>query len=144
MTPRAERLKPLLKLASRKEEKAVKQMAASQQDLNSFTDKLSQMKSYREEYQKKLEHSTISASMLRDKQQFIQQIDQAIDLLEEQIKQQQSRLYNDQAKWMEAKQKTDIYDKVVEKIQQTEKMIQDERELRELEDRVCMVKTNNT
>lgn len=140
MTPRAKRLKPLLKIASRKEENAANTLASSNQELKSHQEKLEQMKQYRNEYANNSTASSITAGMLRDKQQFIQQIDQAIELLEQQIRQQHLKISSDQKSWLQAKQKTDAYDKVIEKIQLTEQNINDEREQREIDDRVCKIK----
>lgn len=142
MTPRAKRLQPLLKIASKKQDNAATILASSNNELKQYQDKLEQMRQYRSEYNNEISSSTISIQLLRDKQQFIKQIDQAIEMLQQQIEQLKLKAAHDQSNWLQAKQKNDAYDKIVEKIEITEQKIQDEREQREIDDRVCKIKTN--
>ncbi len=142
MTPRTKRLQPLLKIASKKQDNAATVLASSNNELKQYQDKLEQMQQYRNEYTNNMSSSTISIQLLRDKQKFIKQIDQAIEMLKQQIEQLRVKAAHDQTNWLQAKQKNDAYDKIIEKIEITEQKIQDEHEQREIDDRVCKLKTN--
>ena len=134
MTPRTKRLLPLVKIANRKQEKAEIQLATSNKQLHETQTKLKQMQSYRKEYADSMTAGKISAGLLRDKQVFIQQLDQLIESLEQQIQMMSNQTQIHQQAWLEARQNTDAFDKLVEKLEQDEQHSLDLQEQNAMDD----------
>ncbi len=139
---RSKRMRPLLTIATRKEEGAANVLVTSNNSLKEYKDKLEMMYQYRRDYASNSTSQSISANLLRDKQSFIRQIDQAIEMLEQQIEQQTIDNSRDKKSWCDAKQHSNALDKVVNKIFQTEQQIENEREQREIDDLVCKINKN--
>ncbi len=133
---RSKRMLPILNLAERNEKNAAVDLAKSQQSLKECQNKLAMMREYRNEYANNETSSISSASFLRDRYAFIKQIDQSIELLEKQISQHSEQHVHDQKKWLKTKQKSNALDKVVEQFRSSENRLKNQREQRELDDRV--------
>ena len=134
MTPRSQRLMPLLKIANRKQEKAETELALSNKKLTETREKLKQMRRYRDEYADNMSSGKITAGLLRDKQVFIQQLDQLIATLEHQIINMNSQTQVFQQAWVKARQNSDAFDRLVEKLENAEEKQRDQREQLALDD----------
>lgn len=136
MIRRSKRMLPILNLAERNEKNAALVLARSQQSLKECQNKLAMMREYRNEYANNFTAGISSASLLRDKHNFIQQIDQSIELLEKQISQHSVQHGLDQKEWLKTRQKSNALDKVVKQFRSSENKQQNQREQLEQDDRV--------
>ena len=138
MKYRSKRLAPVLKIAEKKELYAAKVLADTRRSLKYYEDKLTQLKTFRDEYANALRNGllgTTSAAQLREYQHFLKQLNDGIDGLAEQVNKQKQVSRTDQAKWQHAKQHSGAIDRLIMKLHDIEQNIILTREANEVDDR---------
>ena len=133
---RSQRIKTIVRLSENKERTAAREFAAAQKILNDYKARLSQLRSYREEYLGYLkpngQKQTIKS--MREQQAFILQIDEGIRLLTEQIQMQEKMNNRERDKWLRQKQQLDTMVNIHERFRNAERQIVELREQRNLDD----------
>jgi len=133
---RSGRFKPVVKLTASRERDAARLFAETQKALRNYQERLKTLQSYRQEDAHSLNGSniTLAASQLRERQVFLQQIDEGISALTDQIKQQQQLNSRDHQDWMAARQKMDAMDKIFFRLRSVETRLLVSREQCEIDD----------
>ena len=129
---RSNRMKPVLNIASRNQETALTELAKKQKVLTECEEKLASMRSWRNDYSAQDGQTKITASQLRDKQNFILQMDEAIAMLEKQLVDLNKQHKLSWQEWMKAKQKTEAIGIVIDNYKTSEhryEMLKQEREI---------------
>jgi len=136
--PKSERFKVLQQIAGRHENLAAQDLGVSMGNLGAQRSRLLELQKFREEYTHQFYQTGstgISGSAMQSFQQFISQIDVAI----EQQKQTVALAERDQVvkkhTWEGKHRKTKIYDKTIERFTQTEQLAQENSEQNETDDR---------
>ena len=141
---RSARLKPILKIAEKREHYAALDMARAQQQLRYYEDKLEQLKSFRNDYNQKMSQSDRSgqtANSLNEMFRFMRQLDEGIAVLERQILQQKQQNLQDESIWREARLRTDALDNLMSRFAFQETSYVLDLEANELDDRTSPKKT---
>lgn len=135
---RSKRLKPILRLAERKEINAAHTMAEARRRLHYYEEKLAELRSYRTDYGisvSKEGGSTMSVTQLREYQAFIHQLNEGIAMLAEKIEGQRQLKQRDENLWITAKKNTDVLDKLIIKLKWMERKFTVNREADEIDER---------
>ena len=113
---RSQRVKTIVKLKEHNERLAARRLIDSQSSLDSIKQRLEQMLKYREEYARLLKVSNQSHAMnlLRDRQAFILQMNQGINMLREQISIQEKMNKQERQNWIKEKQQLDTMQSIYE------------------------------
>ena len=113
---RSQRVKTIVKLKEHNERIAARRLIDSQSSLDSIKQRLEQMLKYREEYARLLKASNQSHAMnlLRDRQAFILQMNQGINMLREQVSIQEKMNKQERQNWIKEKQQLDTMQSIYE------------------------------
>ena len=113
---RSQRVKTIVKLKEHNERLAARRLIDSQSSLDSIKQRLEQMLKYREEYARLLKASNQSHAMnlLRDRQAFILQMNQGINMLREQVSIQEKMNKQERQNWIKEKQQLDTMQSIYE------------------------------
>ncbi len=134
---RSSRLTSVIKLAENREKRAALEVARTRKQLRYYEEKLTELRSYHEEYRRTITQeklSGISTSQLKEYQYFMKQLDEGISQLSRKVLEQERFNRNDETLWMKARQRTDVLDKLVDKLKIIEKKFQDNRSAKEQDD----------
>lgn len=136
---RSDRMKPILDVAQRREQQAAHVLGRVQRDLNEQRNKLYTLSQYREEYKQRFQFQAmqgISATQLHSFQQFIQQLDLAINEQVKKIARLEEACASSRKNWQHEKQHSQAIDSVVNRFIGQERIQHDRREQRLLDDMI--------
>lgn len=133
---RSQRIKPVSKIADRAEQRAALVLAKTRGQLRELENKLKAMKAYRRDYERKRGHTGagVSVTDLKHNQNFLQQLDEAIVILEKQVSRQTDITNQEQRKWIETWKSMNSLNKCIENLQGQEKLESERREQSVLDD----------
>ncbi|MBL1140482.1 MAG: flagellar export protein FliJ [Proteobacteria bacterium] len=133
---RSQRIKKIVNLSEKKERDAAREFATVQKILAEYKDRLKQLESYRQEYtiQLKPGGEVQSASMMRERQAFIIQIDEGIRLLKNQIQIQEAMNNRERENWLKQKQQLDTMENIFQRFHKTEQQMMILREQNQLDE----------
>ena len=137
---RSDRMKPILDVAQRREQQAAHVLGKLQRDLDEQKNKLYTLSQYREEYKHRFQFQAsqgMSATQLHSFQQFIQQLDQAISEQQKKIARLEEACSSSRQNWRHEKQHSQALDSVVNRFQHQEKIHNDRREQRLLDEMIA-------
>ena len=135
---RSERMKLLQRLAEKREEMAALAMGKSQQNLQTQKGRLNELGDFLKDYQQQFQHTGargMTAASMRQYQQFMQQLDQAIVQQRGAVSAADAECQQKQQQWQQTHTTTRIYDKTVEKIVDKEHQHDQRMEQKEADDR---------
>jgi len=136
--PKSERFKVLQKLAGRYEILAAQDLGVSVGNLQAQKNRLIELQKFREEYTRQFQQSGtsgITSMAMQSFQQFISQIDTAIQQQRQTVTLAEHDRVIKKNTWEGKHKKTQIYDKTVDRCVHTEQVAQEVREQNELDDR---------
>ena len=125
---------PLKDLARRNEEYAARQLGLSRQTLLECQSRLDQLSSFRMEYIQQMQqagNAGINGQQLQTFQQFISQLDFAINQQKQRIAVAEMNCHNQTRQWQEKHQKTEALNKAIDRMQFQERRNQLRKEQRE-------------
>lgn len=114
---RSKRVQTIVKLNQHKERIAARQLADAQSSLDTIKERLQQMLIYRDEYTELLKENNKSVAMnvLRERQAFILQMDQGINMLREQLSIQEQMSEQERQHWLKQKTQLDTMQSIYER-----------------------------
>lgn len=134
---RSQRLSPVLKLALTRKRNAAVVAAKAAKLLRDYELKLAELKSYRAEYAMldNADGQVVNASLLQERQKFMLQLDEGIDILKNKVKGQQQVMDVDKQQWLDAHKHNDAIDKLMGRLRSLEQNLRETRENDALDDR---------
>ncbi len=134
---RSERFASVLKIAELKKRNAARASAQAKQKLHEYEKKLYELLDFRNEYTlgDRAVSQSVTASQLQQRQKFIQQLDEGINILRKQVAGQKQSSEMDKQVWLDAYKHTNAMDKLMSKIRKTEIDLLEARETNEVDDR---------
>lgn len=140
---KSERLKPVVKIALQREQRAALALAQAQRQMLERAERLSELRAYRSEYQSQFSASNQgprAALRVADFHAFLQRLDQLI--------QEQERLHHasktdfefKKKAWLVLRGKTQALDKAIDRFRKDENQSDARRDQREADDRVLSPK----
>ena len=136
--PKSERFKVLQKLAGRYEDLAAQDLGLAVGNLDAQRSRLAELQKFREEYTQQFYQSGssgINSTAMQSFQQFISQIDVAIQQQKQTVIHAEQDHRNKKHTWEGKHKKTRIYDKTIERFVETEQSAKEQREQVEMDDR---------
>lgn len=133
---RSQRVQTIVKLNQHKERMAALKLADTQSSLYELKQRLRQMLSYREEYIQifKVSEQCHSINTLRERQAFVLQLDQGIEILCEQVRIQEQMNEQERQSWIEQKQQLDTMQSIYKRCLSAEQQLQTLRSQQELDE----------
>lgn len=146
--PKSERFKVLQKLAGRNESLAAQDLGLSVGNLDAQRSRLTELQKFREEYTQQFYQSGtsgITSIAMQSFQQFISQIDVAIQQQKQTVSVAEQDHQSKKHNWEDKHKKTRIYDKTIERFVVNENEVREELEQVEVDDRNnAHIKTRET
>lgn len=129
-------MQPVARMADRAERKAAIAFARQRTQLDDLKEKLETMKAYRKEYERKPSLIATKASVadLKHGQAFLGQLDEAIQILEKQIRAQFHITEAEKKKWIDTWKQMNSLDKAIENFRARESRQNDRREQHQLDE----------
>ena len=142
---RIKRLEPVLKHTDNKERQALQALASSQTELEAENTRLSQLKSYKNEYHQKQsdKNYVYSAMELREFNRFLSQLDQTIEQQQKVVQMRKGELDGKRRAWQATRIDSKKIQKVVENLQQQEQ-IREARNEQKIMDEFSQMKFQKT
>lgn len=137
MSP-SKRFKPVERVARSREQKAARELGASQRQLQEQQSRLDELKGYHQEYLARFQNASaagISVAQLHEYRAFLSKLECAIREQEQQLEVSRRACDGRKAVWQEKHQRTQALGKVMARFQSEERRQQDEREQKEQDDR---------
>lgn len=128
---KSERVKPIVKVAQNREREAARVFADSQQLLQEREQRLAEVRRYREEYLENYQargRTGMSAQQMRTYRNFLHKLDAAVEQQEQLVRDAQSALTQQKARWMEKHVRTRALDSM-----RTRYVTQEQRDLQRIE-----------
>jgi len=136
--PKSERFKVLQKLAGRYETLAAQDLGVSVGNLAAQRSRLSELQKFRDEYTQQFYESGtsgINSTAMQSFQQFICQLDAAIEQQKQTVLLAEQDRNNKKHTWEGKHKETRIYDKTIEKFVASEQSTREQQEQMEMDDR---------
>ncbi len=133
---RSEKFSSVLRIAETKKRDAARVAIKTNQKLNEYEKKLSELRGFRKEYTlgARAGSQSMKASQLQERQKFIRQLDEGINILTSKVEGQRQSSDLDKQAWLDAHKHSDAMDKLMGKIKKTEACLDESREANELDD----------
>ena len=131
---RSKRLAPVQRITEAKEKDAARALGDAQLQLQQLQQQLKELETYREEYRNHFQHSGrngFSAQQLQQQQQFLSNIDLAIEQQHQTISNTEVLCEQKKQHWFDARGRTQALDKVAERYLDDERQVQNRREQKE-------------
>lgn len=131
---RSKRLQPVQRITERREKEAARVLGEYQQQLQQLQQQLLELERYREEYRGHYQQSGragITAQRLLQLQQFLANIDQAIEQQQQAISHAELQCEEKKQLWFQARGRTQALEKVAERYSDDERQQQNRREQKE-------------
>ncbi len=135
---RSERLNPVFRLASDKEQAAAKEFGTSQAQWQQKRDRLSELEQYREEYRRKLHEATaagIDAGTLREYRAFLVRLDKAIDQQTRVVGAASQEVERKRQGWIDHRAHSKSIGNLIDKCRDAESQAEARREQKESDER---------
>ena len=134
---RSEKFSSVLRIAESKKHDAARVAKKTNQILNEYEEKLGELRGFRDEYTlgARAVSQSMTAKQLQERQKFIQQLDEGINILTNKVEGQRQNSEVDKQAWLDAHKYSDAMDKLMGKIKKTEERLDESREANELDDR---------
>lgn len=135
---KSERLEPVIKVAETREQQAARALGQAQMQLNQAEQRLSELKTYKEEYLRRFHAQGsrgMSAAQMEDYRRFLAKLDAAIAQQQQVVAQAARFVEAKRGQWHERHGKTRALDKVVERYQADEQRRDDRKEQSEQDER---------
>lgn len=133
MPSRADRLQPVVDLATEKVDDAARALATHQRTLSDAEHQLVELRRYRNEYA--VMPDGIGVGALLNRQQFLQKIDMAIVQQLGEVQRRERALERARQDWAEARGRAKALDSVTMKYREQERKSQDRREQEQADER---------
>jgi flagellar FliJ protein len=120
---RSERMQPVVQVAETREREAAKALGACQQQLHAHQNRLAQLQGYRMEYLERFQaagQGGMSGAQLREWQQFLANLDQAIDQQRRQVELTGRQCDQVRLAWLRVRSKQKAVEKVVDRFRTEE------------------------
>ena len=142
---RTKRLEPVLKHTDNKEQQALQALASSQTELEVENTRLSQLKSYKNEYHQKQsdKNYVYSAMELQEFNRFLSQLDQTIEQQQKVVQMRKGELDGKRRAWQATRIDSKKIQKIVENLQQQEQ-IREARNEQKIMDEFSQMKFQKT
>lgn len=137
MQSKSSRFNPVKQLAEDRAKTATEAMVSARNELQGHRDKLSDLMQYRNDYQEQFQskaRSGMNAGQLQQYQQFISQLDKAIEQQQFQVQQSKATLEQKQSHWQDKNSHKKAINKAVDKLKQQEQHKENKREQHELDE----------
>ncbi len=133
---RAERLQPVLRHSDDKEQRALREFAASQGQLESERARLAQLEAYRLEYLEKCQGQTTvyTPVELQEFNRFLRQLEQAIECQRDVVRERERDLASKRRSWFATRADSKAIHKAVDRLQRQEDYEQSRREQKALDE----------
>lgn len=133
---RSQRLHPVVQHTDKKEQRALQEVAVSQNLLEIEQDRQIQLQNYKLEYleKKKYDIGVFTPHELQEFNRFLQQLDQTIERQIEVVELRQQELSQKRQLWNAMRIDSKKMHKVVEKLQQQESVEQERKEQKDLDE----------
>lgn len=134
---RSEKLSSILRLAERKEQIAARNAAQSRLKLLECENKLKELQKFRYEYARHrgLGNSVLCSSELLERQKFINQLDEGIEILKQIISSRHFDSETEKKLWVDAYKHSSSLDRLMNKFRQSELLHSERMEESALDDR---------
>ena len=142
---RTKRLEPVVKHTDNKEQQALQALASSQTELEVENTRLSQLKSYKNEYHQKQsdKNYVYSAMELQEFNRFLSQLDQTIEQQQKVVQMRKGELDGKRRAWQATRIDSKKIQKIVENLQQQEQ-IREARNEQKIMDEFSQMKFQKT
>ncbi len=134
---RSDRLDPVVKLTDHREKSSAKELGKSRESHSHLEKRLEELLSYRQSYaemlQKKAEQGIGSAEFCRY-QEFLLQLDNAVEQQKNNIKQSSQTIQQKTTGWKNHRKKKQVMNKVASRIKKEELQIQEKQQQKESDD----------
>ncbi len=142
---RSKRFSSELKIAEAKKRNAARVAVQAKQKLHEYEGKLDELRSFRSDYAIAVKgvDNNVTASLLQERQKFIQQLDEGIKVIQNRIEGQKQSTEIDKQAWMDAHKHSDAMDKLMLKIKKIEIDLIETRAENEIDDRSQYRKVRN-
>ncbi len=142
---RTKRLEPVVKHTDNKEQQALQALASSQTELEAENTRLTQLKSYKNEYHQKQsdKNYVYSAMELQEFNRFLSQLDQTIEQQQKVVQMRKGELDGKRRAWQATRIDSKKIQKVVENLQQQEQ-IREARNEQKIMDEFSQMKFQKT
>lgn len=127
---RSQRLQPVAEMASNRQQEAARVLTRNETLLNEELQRLEELRSYREEYVDRLQHSSQSMVGLgvREYRLFLQRLGEAIDLQAVQVEQMRRRVEESRLQWAQQRAQEQVVGKVIDRMAAEERAQLERRE----------------
>ncbi len=134
---RSEKFLSVLRIATKKKRDAARVAIETEHKLNEYEKKLSELRGFRSEYTlgSHAGNQSMTAKQLQERQRFIRQLDEGINILSNKVEGQRQNSHLDKQAWLDAHKHSDAMDKLMGKIRKMEICLDESREANELDDR---------
>ncbi len=135
---RSKRLRPLVRIAARREEAAASQLAKTRQRAVAFGSRLAELCVYREEYEREWRDTgsdSVSAERMKEVQVFLDRLNDAIREAQERLAAARQHTNERQGEWLSQRARCRALEQVVERARAAEWREAARREQREADDR---------
>jgi flagellar FliJ protein len=134
VTSRANRLQPAVDLAHERQESAMQRLAEQQQRLAKAEQQLTELRRYRDEYADT--QGGVSVSVLLNRRQFVERIDQVISQQINEVTRQQRQLEHVRGQWRDAHAREQALGSVIDRYREQERKSEERREQAEIDERM--------
>ena len=134
---KSNRIMPLKQLASRHEQQAAKTLGESKNVLTDQQNRLDELYTYRSEYHKRFQAEGLAGMLgtqLQAYQNFIGQLDQAIEHQKIKLAEAQQSCVNETRDWQEKHMKTEVFTKTITRYEVQERIQNEKKTQREMDD----------
>jgi flagellar FliJ protein len=127
---RSQRLQPVAEMASNRQQEAARVLTRHETLLNEELQRLEELKSYRDEYVDRLQHSSQNMVGLdvREYRLFLQRLGEAIDLQVVQVEQMRRRVEESRLHWAQQRAQEQVVGKVIDRMAAEERAQLERRE----------------
>ena len=128
---KSERMQPVLQVTGSREEKAAKELAESQHQLQERVRRLADLESYVQEYLRhfhEVGNSGASAQRLNEIRRFLANLDMAVEQQKYHVELARQNYEKRRTLWQEARRKSMAVEKAVARFQQDEELIAERKE----------------
>ena len=140
---RSTRMLPVARHADQKQQEAVQVYAQAQRALEDAQLQLQQLVAYREEYARKMScQRGLPMEQLRNFQAFVQQLGRAIKQAELDIESHKQACEHRKQQWLKTRARSQALHRVVEKYQIEERVAEDRREQKEMDEHAQRLSRN--
>ncbi|SFM39506.1 flagellar FliJ protein [Ectothiorhodospira mobilis] len=135
---RSRRMEPVVRLADHRQQDAARQLGGWQRTLEERLQRLHELCDYRDEYARRFQDQTagpMTAVSVRDYRIFLERLNTAIEQQDRLVAAAREELERSRGTWVQARGRTEVLTRLVERFRQEERHEQERREQAEQDDR---------